>query len=181
MTQDLIPPPMTPEQLAGDAPLDSPPSSVGQEPATQADYFGFSDIKRFVFPDGLSYMEFAVMNEGMKAEFQKRTNKDLIMERQSGNARMKIDPGGDRWALIKQSVTGWNLRRQGVDYPFTDNHMKEWLENANPKLVEDLEKEIRKANPWLLAEMTSEDIQREIDNLTEMLEVAKEREAGEDS
>jgi hypothetical protein len=71
--------------------------------------------------------------------------------------------------------------RQGVSYPFTDNHLKEWLENANPRLVEDLEKEIRKANPWLLAEMSVADIEREIENLEEMKKVAQEREAGEAS
>jgi hypothetical protein len=171
---------MTPEQVQGIEPI-QPPQAVGTEVVQQADYFGFQETRRFVFPDKISYIEFTVMNEGRKAEFQKRTNKDLIMERQSGNARMKVDPGGDRWALIIASCTGWNLKRMGEMVPFAERNLREWLELANPKLVEDLEKEIRKANPWLLAEMSSEDIQREIDNLTEMLEAAKERERGEAS
>jgi hypothetical protein len=180
MTQDVIPPPMTEEQVTGDQQYGQPEVEQPQA-AQQADYFGFSDTRRFTFPDKISFIEFSVMNEGMKADYQKRTNKDMILERQSGNARMKVDIGGDRWALIKASVTGWNLMRQGVSYPFTDNHLKEWLENANPRLVEDLEKEIRKANPWLLAEMSVADIEREIENLEEMKKVAQEREAGEAS
>jgi hypothetical protein len=172
---------MTPEQVSGEEPIDAPRNIGSPEAAVQDDYFGFFEQRRYVFPDKVTYIEFVVMNEGAKSAYQKKTNRDLVMERTSGNARMKVDQASDRHALITSSVTGWNLVRQGVPYPFTESHLKEWLDNANPRLVENLEKEIRKANPWLLAEMSSEDIQKEIDNLTEMLEVAKEREAGEAS
>lgn len=152
-----------------------------EQPASQVDYFGFSETHRYNLPDKTSWIEFVSMNEGAKAKFQKLTSRDLILERQSGNARMKMDAAEERHGLIRECVTGWNLVRNGVPVPFNKVNLGDFLTLSNPKVVEGLEKEIRKANPWLLAEMTSKDIQSEIDNLEEMKKVAEERERGEAS
>lgn len=151
-----------------------------EQPA-QADYFGFAESHKYIFPDGVSYIEFTSMNEGQKAKFQKSTSRDLVLERQSGNARMKVDAAEERHALIKETCVGWNLTRNGQPIPFGRVQLGDFLTLANPKIIEDLEKAIRKANPWLLGEMSPEDIQREIDNLEEMKKVAEERERGEAS
>jgi hypothetical protein len=144
------------------------------------DYFGFQATETFTFPDGRQFIEFSIMNEGQKAKFQKMTSRDLIIQRNQ-DARMKMDPAQERHELIKSSVVGWNLYRGGNPVPFTKQNLNDFLELANPRLIEDLEKAIRKANPWLLSEMKPEDIKREIENLQEMLEVAEERERGEGS
>lgn len=163
---------------------DLPPNpNVDEVPpqlSEQEDYFGFQATERFYFPDGLTWIEFEKMNEGKKAKFQKASSRDLVLERQSGNARMKVDPGGDRWELIFACCVDWNLKRgvHKAPVPYSERNMREWLGLANPQLVEDLEKAIRKFNPWLMAEMSVEDIDREIDNLKEMREVAEKREAG---
>ena len=156
----------------------TPQPEIVNAPAP-VDYFGFAEERRYTFPDGQQYITFSVMNEGAKARFQKMTQRDLVLERQSGNARMKMDPGAERHELILASVTDWHLFRQGIPVPFSTRALKDFLDLANPKLVEDLEKEIRKANPWLMAEMTVEDIDREIENLQEMRAAAVERERGE--
>lgn len=149
-------------------------------PVAQMDYFSFSSEETFTFPDGISQITFAVMNEGKKSKFQKITQRDLVMERSSGNARMKVDPSIERHALINESITGWNLKRgQGIDVPFNQRSRDDFMQLADPKVIEELEKAIRKANPWMLADMKSEDIQQEIDNLEEMKVIALEREAGE--
>lgn len=157
------------------------PDSEPQAPA-QHDYFGFQRRERFVFPDGLTWIEFEVMNEGKKAKFQRDTQRDLVIERGSGNARAKIDPAATRHALIEASVVDWNLTRNGRPYPYNAGQaLRDFLTLADPVVIEDLEKAIRKANPWLLDEMSVEDIDREIDNLKEMREVAERRERGEAS
>ena len=148
------------------------------ERTAPTDYFGFQATERFTFPDGQQFIEFSIMNEGAKARFQKLTTRDLVVQR-GGDARMKMDPAQERHELIRQSVTSWNLYRGGNAVAFSDRSLKDFLDLANPKLIEDLEKAIRKANPWLMADMKSEDIEREIENLNEMLKVAQEREAGE--
>jgi len=140
------------------------------------DYFGFQETHRWLFPDGRQWIEYQTMNEGAKAQFQKRTNRDLVVERASGNARMNIDPAQERWALLGAACTSWHIMREGHEVNFSNATFEQWLKVANPRLVEDLEKAVRKANPWLLQDMTVEDIDREIKNLQEMREVAEERE-----
>lgn len=147
----------------------------------QQDYFGFGSSEKYVMPDGFSYIEFRRMNEGKKKAFQDKTSKDLVLERNSGNARMSVLQGSERHELIKSCVTNWNLKRNGEPIAFSALNLNDFLELADPLVIEGLEKAIRKANPWLLAEMTVKDIDREIENLQEMRKVAEERERGEAS
>ncbi|HEY6019719.1 MAG TPA: hypothetical protein VIY48_07405 [Candidatus Paceibacterota bacterium] len=163
------------------APPQDPITSSVDEPIQQEDYFGFSEFHDFYLPDGRSWIKFKAMNEGEKARFQKNTQRDLVVERQSGNARMKLDVGLERHQLIKTCVVGWNLTRQGQPQPFGERSLQDFLDNTNPRIVEDLEKAIRKANPWLLNEMSVEDIDREIESLQEMRAIAAEREEGKSS
>lgn len=154
------------------------------------DYFGFSDETQHFLPgpDGKPsrfYLVIRRMNEGAKAAFQKKTSRDLKVERTTGNAVLKMDPGAERHELIKASVVGWNLQRRNPrddtkieEAPFDQSNLNRFLDSADPRIIEDVEKAIRKANPWLMDEMSVEDIDREISNLQEMREVAVEREAG---
>lgn len=146
----------------------------------QVDYFvGFEETLQFFFPDGITFIEYNKMNEGQKKRYQEKTSRDVVLKRGSGDAHMRMDPGSERWELIQTCAVNWNLRRGEHLAPFSKPNLLDFLNLADPRLVEDLEKAIRKANPWLMDEMKSEDIQREIDNLEEMLKVAKERESGE--
>lgn len=148
------------------------------EEVRQDDYFGFQATERFVFPDGRTFIEFKKMNEGEKKKYQDKTSKDLVLER-TGNTRMSILQGTERHELIKACIVDWNLMRGGKPVPCNSVNIGDFLTLANPRIIEDLEKEIRKANPWLMADMKAEDIRREIENLQEMLEEAEKREAGE--
>lgn len=146
--------------------------------STQVDYFGFSGSAVHVLPDGVSTVTIKTMNEGEKSRYQKLTQRDVVLERGSGNARMKMDPSEERHALLETCITDWNLVRNGVPIPFGRQALNDFLKLADPKVVEDIEKACRKANPWLLSDMTVEDIDREIENLKEMRQVAEEREQG---
>lgn len=138
------------------------------------DYFGFDETKTWYFPDGKQYIAFKVMSEGDKSKFQRATNRDITLSRTSGDARIKADPAAERWALLEASVVGWNMYRNGQPVPFTIGSpsatFNQWLNGANPRLVEDLEFAIRKANPWLQADMTVEEIDKEMDRLRELRE-----------
>jgi hypothetical protein len=168
-----------PTFVAGEGPNASQVSE--SESGQQADYFGFQQTHKFVLPDKISWIEFRVMNEGEKADFQDKTSSDMVLERKSGDARMTLKQGTQRHELIKACVVGWNLKRNGTPIPFGRVELADFLNLANPRIVEDLEKEIRKVNPWLLADMTSDDIKQEIHNLEEMLAVKLREEAGEAS
>ncbi len=145
----------------------------GFTPGVQVDYFGYAGGgQRFYLPDGISYFEFKAMNEGEKKKFQKNTSRDLTVKK-GGDASMRMDVAEERWQLILTVTTGWNLGRMlGPDnfqaVPFSDRAVAGWLEIADPKIVADYEFAIRKANPWLQGDMSSQDIQDEIDRLTEL-------------
>lgn len=162
----------------------APPTGVDQleEPMFE-DYFGFDETLRHFLPDGRQYFVIKKMNEGDRKRYQSETRNDLTLLRTTGDAKMRMDPGSERWTLLKAAVTGWYLMRRTPagfrEVDFTRQAFEQWLGGADPRLVDDLEKAVRKSNPWLLAEMTVEDIDREMANLQEMREVAVKREQGE--
>lgn len=143
-----------------------------------ADYWGTDETHKHFLPDGQQYFEFKIMNEGDKVKFQKLTNQDLVVGRDQ-SARVRVDPAAERHTLIKTSVTGWNLYKQGQSILFSKQMLDKWLEAAPPKLVEELEYAIRMANPWMQAEMSTEEIDKEIERLYETRKQVAEREAGE--
>jgi hypothetical protein len=145
------------------------------------DYWGFSESHQWFFPDGVQYLEYQVMNEGAKKKYQSKSNRDVVLERHSGNARLRMDTGEERHALLVEATTGWKLFQNGQEVQFSSGKFKQWLDLANPRLVEDYEKVVRKANPWLMADMTIEDIDREIESLEEMKAEILKREEGKES
>lgn len=156
-----------------------------QSPPTEsepiyADYWGFDEKLKWFFPDGKQYIEFQLMDEGKRARFQKLTNRDISIKRSTGDASIKADPAEERKALLEQSVVDWHVFRGNQPVPFSigsgGSTFNQWLDHANPKLIDDLEFEIRKNNPWLQADMTLEDIDKEIDRLKELRKQTEERE-----
>jgi hypothetical protein len=140
---------------------------VSEEPKFD-DYFGFESTDKFMMPDNIQYIEFKIMNEGERAEFQQRTSQDLTVKRGRDEATVRFNQARDRHALIETSVIDWYLIRDGKPVPFQKNFLKQWLGKANPKIVDDLELKIRMANPWMQAEMTVEDIEKEEDRLRQL-------------
>ncbi|URG17390.1 TMP chaperone [Rhodococcus phage Mbo2] len=158
-------------------------AGVQTEDAVIADYWGFDEQHKWFFPDGKQYIVWRPMTEGDRARYQKATNHSVTISRASGDAKMGIDPAGDRQALLDVSVKDWFVYKDGNPVPFASKStgFAAWLKNANPKFVEDLERTIRRGNPWMQAEMKPEEIRKEIDRLEEQFEEASRREAAEKS
>lgn len=165
------------EQAQGE--LQAPPHN--DNPQRQV-YWGQNVTERFLFPDGQTYIEYKKMLEGDRARYQRRTTRDIVLERQ-GDSRLKVDMANDRHELIKAAVVGWNLLSENGTYdePLNQNSLEKFLAVADPKLIDDLEKAIRKFNPWLQSDVSSEDIRKEIEELEKQYDAAKRREEGEDS
>lgn len=158
-------------------------AGVAVEESQEVDYFAFEQVGEFLMPDGRQKIFLKALNEGAKRKFQKETSRDLRVQRSSGDALVRMDPGQERYTLCMESITGWTLRRRNPqkghweDAPFNDSTVRRFLELTDPAIIEDLEKEIRKLNPWLLDELSVEEIDKEIENLKEMREKAAKREA----
>lgn len=148
------------------------------------DYFGFAETHQVPLPDGKQYVEITVLNEGAKKNYQNTVNRDVTIQKATGDAKMRMAQGDERHALLKAAITGWYLVRRDKDtgefrpVSFTNRNLAEFLDNAPPRIIELIEKEIRKLNPWLMADLSLEDIDKEIANLQELRQKKVEEEEG---
>jgi hypothetical protein len=164
-------------EIAGDLapPLDGPGDPLVR---VQHDYFAFDIIGRTMLPDGISFIEHQVMNEGARRKYLNAVNREVRVQKSTQDAILKMAPGEERTELLKACIVGWNLSRAGQPIPFTPQNLNEFLMRADPSVINLIDKDVRLANPWLLAEMTVEDIDKEISDLQELRAKKIEEEAG---
>lgn len=148
-------------------------------------YWGGDETVRFMFPDRQQWVEYRIMDEGAKSKYQQKTNRDITLQR-SGDTKIGIDPATDRHILIKSCVIGWNLWKpkdpkdpetEWEEVDFGPKILETWLEKGDPKIVQDLETDIRMHNPWMQADMTEKEIDTEIERLEEVRTQLRKREA----
>lgn len=136
--------------------------------SAQQDYFAFDEVHETFLPDGKSWVEHRELNEGQRKKYLNSLNREAKIQRATGDTVVKLTPGDERHSLLKAALCGWNLKRGGIDVPFQPKYVDEFLEKANPRVIDLIEKDVRKANPWLLAEVSVEDIDKEIAELQEL-------------
>lgn len=146
------------------------------------DYFGFDEVLVVTLPDGVSWVQHKVLTEGQRRKYLNGMNRDVVIQRATGDARMTMAPGDERYSLLKTALCGWNLKKRNhrgdlEDVPFTPGHLEKFLDGAPPKVIDLIDKEVRKANAWLIEDMSVEDIEREIATLQELREKKQEEEA----
>jgi hypothetical protein len=171
-----------------------PGSQVAQvEVETQeyGDYFGFDEKYQYYMPDGKQWIEFKALTEGDLGRYQKLLKRDITVEKDTGNARIKIDQVEERHALLMVAVTNWFMlrrnQRSGAFEPQTfstgtaGSTFAQWLERANPAIIADLAEQVRKQNPYLLGtgNETIEAIDKQIEQLVEQRKTLVERQQGE--
>lgn len=149
------------------------------ETYVEPDYFGADDTHQFFLPGSREqFVMIKAFTEGDRCKYLDRTNRDLKLDR-SGTASLKTAPGSDRHTLLKIAIVDFALRFNGQLTTMAQNPkvFERFLESAPPSVIDEIVKEVHKHNPWLLAEMSVEDIEKEISNLQEMLEAKKKEEA----
>lgn len=156
----------------------------------EVDYFDFHITEDVYLPGSKAqFVTIQAMNEGGKKKYQNMTNRDVTVERGTGNAKMRMAAGDERHTLLTESIIGWHLLRtkdggdprnpaDKVSVAFSKKELDLFLREANPVVIEHIEKAVRKKNPWLLADMSLEDMIKERDNLDEMIEVKRKEEEG---
>lgn len=155
-------------------------------------YYSFDETERWYFPDGKQWIDFKKLTEGDRAKYLKATRSDVHLNQKSGEARIPFDQSADRKELLLHSISDWHIvlisgdgaNRRVTPIAFNPNRTAggttgQWIDKANPAILAQLEKAIRKANPWLLNEMSAEQIRKEIADLEELLVAAEKREAEE--
>ena len=144
----------------------------------QVDYFDFEVTRTVTLPDGISFVEHKELTEGQRKKYLNSINRDVIVHRQTGDARMRMAPGDERHALLLTAISGWNLKRAGQALPFNEANVKKFLDAASPRVIDLIDKEVRKANAWLIQDMSVEDIDKEIETLQELRATKVEEESG---
>lgn len=147
-------------------------------------YFGFETTEKYFLPDGKQWIAFKPMNEGARALYETKTQKDITLNRRNDDAKIRVNAAEDRHALIRESVCDWFLVQKDVStsewrqIPFSGGPggtFNQWLQRANPKIVNELHRAIQNANSWMIAEQDPEQIKEEIERLQKMLVEAETR------
>lgn len=155
-------------------------AGVKTEERVQEDYFAFDLTFEYTMPDGISILHLKALTEGERKAYTKENNRDIRIKKTSGDAEMRMATGDEKYALLKRAIIGWNLV-SGPDkrpVPFTPDNLTKFLDKANPVVIDGIHKEVTKRNPWLLQEMTSADIRKEIEALEEMYDLKLKEEEG---
>lgn len=159
-------------------------AGVSSTTPVQADYFGFDESETVMLPDGISWIQHKKLNEGARREYLNKINRDVKLQRSTGDAIVRMASGDEKHALLVQAISGWNLMRNGQPVTFSKGspgaELEKFLIAASPAVVDLIEKAVRKANPWLLQELTIEEIDKQITELEEMREQKLKEESGKD-
>lgn len=141
---------------------------------SQDDYFGFEEQNKVVLPDGKSYILHQTLNEGARRKYMNAQNREVKLQKVTGDAILKMATGDERVALLRSAIVGWNLVRRNPKtnevepVPFNERNLNEFLDKANPKVIDLIDAEVRKANPWLNQDVTIEDIDKQIEELNKL-------------
>jgi hypothetical protein len=144
----------------------------------QADYFAFEETVNVDMPDGASWVQIKALNEGERRKYLNNVNRDVRIQRTTGDAVMQLATGEERAEILKKSIVGWNFIRGGAPVPCDDKAKADFLNRANPKIVDVIYEAVQKLNPWLTQDVTVEEIDRQIDELQKLREEKVKEEEG---
>jgi len=152
----------------------------------QANYFGFSQTHKVMLPDDVSWIEHETLNEGGRRAYLDAVNREVRLKKDSGDAILKMQSGSERKVLLERAIVGWNLLGpDGKPLKFSKGSpgstLSQFLDQADPAIIDIIEKDVRKKNVWLMNDLSVEDIDKQIAELQEMRAEKVKVEEGNDS
>lgn len=141
------------------------------------DYFSTSETKEVVLPDGVSSVTIKKLTEGERKKYQDSTTKEFSMDPSTQRMSMDWNVGSQKHVLLELSIVGWKLfdsNEKPITY--SDEKKKDFLEKADPIVIDAIEKAINDFNPWTYQQRTVEEIEAEIKRLGDILKKKKEEE-----
>jgi len=131
------------------------------------DFFAFKETKEVYLRDTQQYLTIKRLTEGDRRKYMNATSREVKFA-QGGSTSMALRPGDDRRALLETAVCGWNVSRNGKPVDFNTRNFAAFLDAVDPTLIDEVEKEVRAYNPWLMADVTVEDIDEQLAELEEL-------------
>lgn len=130
---------------------------VAEHPVPQTvDYFDFQEQHDVTLPNGW-VVSVKVLNEGERRRYLNQTNRDVKMDSRTKTLTMRSQAGDDEHTLLEIAVVGWSVVRDGQDYPFSKNNLKQALDKWPPLAWQPVLKKIREVNDWLMG--TEDDLE----------------------
>lgn len=163
-----------------------PTYSSGNADPVPVNYYGGDVTDRYEFPDGVQWVEVKEFTEGDRRKYLMAINKDIRVERQSGNAYLHNTAGVDRYELLQIAIIDWNLYKPDSEgkmnlVKYNQHELRIFLQQGKPSLFEKIELKVRALNPWLMQDLTIEQIDEQIEQLQETKEIMLREEAGKES
>lgn len=162
-------------------------AGVAVDEAVQVDYFGFEDTENVYLPDGKSYVTIQALNEGGRRRYLNKVNREVKIAKQTGDAIMQLANGDERRILLSEAIVNWNLIRAPknggapLPLPFDQTKLNDFLTSVNPKVIDVIDKAVRAQNPWLMADVTLDDLIKQREELDEQIEKKRAEEEGKES
>lgn len=151
---------------------------VPTEERRVVDYFAAAGTYEVMLPDGIQFVTVKEFREGDRRKYLSKVNRDIRIEKVSGDAKMRGPAGEEKVALIMAAVVEWHVYEGGAPLPFSQRALDRFMEMAPPAIIDHIDHEIRRHEPWLVGEPTLEEIDKEIADLQELREKVVEREQG---
>lgn len=183
MTDTVTPPPFSEYDDDRTKAIEASMQAKGEsttEPVA-VDYFDFEEEFKVLLPDGIQYFTHKVLNEGARRKYERQSQRDVKLQRATNDVLFRAAPGEARAALLETCITGWYLVRNRKSFPYSKTNVATVLEVFPPKIIDIIHKDIMQKNPWLLADMTVEDIDRELETLQEQRAIKVAEEAGKEN
>lgn len=141
----------------------------------EVDYFDFAEEHTVYLPGSKTqFVQHRTLNESARRDYMNQQNREVRLQKSSGDAILKMATGKEQLSLLRAAVCGWNLVRKNSktgemeSVPYSDTKRNEFFDKANPVVIDAIMNDIRKHNPWLLADVTIEDIDKQIEELNEL-------------
>src|SRR4051794_34383011 len=171
---DIINPPSSSDEV-GDIP------NFGTADPIPVDYFGTGVTERVMLPDNIQWIEVKAFSEGDRRRYLNEINKDIRVERQTGAAFLKNTAGQDRYELLKVAITDWYIFKKDKngemrEHPYNEHNVRDFLNVGSPKIFEKVELKVRELNPWLMADLTVEQMEEQIEELNRLIEIKQKEE-----
>lgn len=169
--------------VAETVPADPGPSDLHP----RVSYFGVSTTYDVSIGNDGSYVRVKKMLEGDRRKYQNAINKGVTIAQQTGDAKIELAPGDQRYFLLKNAIVGWDLVENGQPVQFNDAAKEMLLQrglvdpNTGKDYLDDVEHQVRLHNPWLLDDVTVDKLNEQIERLTEVRDAKVAEEGKEQS
>lgn len=143
------------------------------------DVFGGSITDKVELGDDVSWIEVKRMNEGERRKYLSAIQRPMKVSK-TGEAEINFNPGADREALLQATIIDWNIMANDEEFVFSTNAVRIFMNSADVSIVDKVEEAARNINPWLLDEVSVEQLDDQIEELTKMRDDKLAEEAGND-